>query len=232
MRPDTATNHQASGGPQGRGVHQHPEIDPASHEALERPLGGVRQDKARLENAREASRQPAAVNKFTRAQFTNNDVVRSQNGSGASRKVRVTLWVDPTVKAHVERLAGKEGLSVSAAGAAFLRRALQQDVDLEYSALLRPIIEKAIARQMAGLATRLTWLLVRIAFDAGQTRSLVTNILGRQLDKNQPLLKTILDGSARSAKANIMRRTPQIASLISSVEQWMTEDKEQEKKTA
>jgi hypothetical protein len=65
-----------------------------------------------------------------------------------------------------------------------------------------------------------------------QTRNLVTNILGKQLDKNQPLLKTTLDGSARSAKANIMRRTPHITELISSVEQWMmTEDKEHEKKT-
>ena len=93
---------------------------------------------------------------------------------------------------------------------------------MQYGALLRPIIETAIARQMAGIATRLTWLLVRIAFDAGQTRSLVTNILGRQV--TQPVLKTLLDNSNRSAKANIMRRTLQISQLISSVERWMTED--------
>ena len=71
---------------------------------------------------------------------------------------------------------------------------------------------------------------MRIAFDAGQTRSLVTNILGRQPGVTQPLLKTILESSGRSAKANIMRRTPQIASLIEAVEQWMTEDEKQEKK--
>ena len=83
---------------------------------------------------------------------------------------------------------------------------------------------------MRGIATRLTWLLVRIAFDAGQTRSLVTNILGRQQGVTQPLLKTILEGSGRSAKANIMRRTPQIATLIETVEQWMLEDEENNKK--
>ena len=66
--------------------------------------------------------------------------------------------------------------------------------------------------------------LVRIAFDAGQTRSLVTNILGRQPGVTDPVLKTILEGSGRSAKANIMRRTPQISELIDSVEQWMLED--------
>jgi hypothetical protein len=66
--------------------------------------------------------------------------------------------------------------------------------------------------------------LVRIAFDAGQTRSLVTNILGRQQGVTQPVLKTLMDSSGRSAKANIMRRTPQISQLISSVEQWMLEE--------
>jgi phosphoesterase family protein len=42
----------------------------------------------------------------------------------------------------------------------------------------------------------------------------VTNILGRQQGVTQPLLKTILKGSGRSAKANIMRRTPQKNSAL------------------
>jgi hypothetical protein len=166
-------------------------------------------------------RQPARDTDVSRAPLTNNSVVRSQAVAGKQKLVQVTLWVDPDVKAHLARKAREEGLSLSPAGAAFLRKAVQQDIDLQYSALLRPIIEDAIAKQMAGIATRLTWLLVRIAFDAGQTRSLVTNILGRQHGVTQPLLKTILESSGRSAKANIMRRTPQISDLINSVEQWM-----------
>ena len=115
-------------------------------------------------------------------------------------------------------------MSVSAAGAAFLDKALQRNIDLAYSALLQPVIEQAIARQMRSISTRLAWLLVRVAFDAGQTRSLVTNILGRQPGVSQALLKTILDASARSSKANITRRTPQITSLIEAVERWITDD--------
>jgi hypothetical protein len=183
---------------------------------------------------RAASLQPAVVNKFTRSQATRRISPRSQKESSDNRRtVPVQVWVSPIVKDELSRLASQDGLSLSSAGAALLERGIQRNVDMQYGALLRPIIEDAIAKQMAGIATRLTWLLVRIAFDAGQTRSLVTNLLGRQLDKNQPLFKTILDGSARSAKANIMRRTPQIASLISSVEQWMTEESrgEQEQKT-
>jgi hypothetical protein len=193
-------------------------------------LGGVRQDKARISNARTASRQPARDTHVSRALFTNNSVVRSQNSNGAKQKlVQLTLWVDPDIKEHLERRAKQEGLTLSPAGAAFMRKAVQQDADLQYSALLRPIIEDTIANSMRGIATRLSWLLVRVAFDAGQTRSLVTNILGRQPGVTQPLLKTILESSGRSAKANIMRRTPQIKELIESVEQWMIESDAQKK---
>jgi hypothetical protein len=222
----TVTNHQASGEPDSREVPIDPDNSHSPQALIERPLGGVRQDKDRMNCDRAASLQPAAVNKFTRSQATRRISPRSKNDSAdkPSRTVPVQVWVSPVVKAELSRLASQDGLSLSSAGAAFLARGIQQNVDMQYGALLSPIIEKAIARQMAGLTTRLTWLLVRIAFDAGQTRSLVTNILGRQAGVTQPVLKTLMDSSNRSAKANIMRRTPQITELISSVEQWMTED--------
>jgi hypothetical protein len=213
---------------QGDALHQQSNIlnttEPGSE--AKRPHGGVRQDKARLASARIASPQPAPVTKVTRALFTNTHRVRSQSVPGArERRQRVTLWVDPRVKTHLARLAEQEGLTVSTSGATLLERALQQNADLQYGALLTPIIEQAIARQMRGIATRLAWLLVRVAFDAGQTRSLVTNILGRQPGMNQDLLRTILAESGKTAKANITRRTPQITQMIESVEQWI-KDKE------
>jgi hypothetical protein len=233
-RPDTATSNHSSGESQGRGVHHQPETTPTSQEALERPLGGVRQDKDRINCDRAASLQPAAVNKFTRSQATSRKSARSKNiPADNPRCVPVQVWVSPIVKDELSRIASQDGLSLSSTGAALLERAVQRNVDMQYGALLRPIIEDAIAKQMAGIATRLTWLLVRIAFDAGQTRSLVTNILGRQAGVTPPVLKTLLDGSGRSAKANIMRRTPNISQLVSSVEQWITEDNrgEREQKT-
>lgn len=74
---------------------------------------------------------------------------------------------------------------------------------------------------MRSISTRLAWLLVRVAYDGGQTRSLVTNILGRQPGMTPDLLKTILKGSGKTAKANITRRTPQIVALIEAVEEWL-----------
>jgi hypothetical protein len=183
-----------------------------------------------LESVPSASVQPAPVTKVTLSQFTNNDVVRSRNVSGAENKSgRISFWADLALQERLKAVALREGLSISATCAAFLRKSLQQDIDLEYSATLEPFIDRVFTRNMRSLATRLSWLLVRVAFDAGQTRSLVTNILGRQQGVTEPLLNTILKSSRNSAKANIMRRTPQIKELISAVEQWMIEDNVQEK---
>lgn len=156
--------------------------------------------------------------------------VRSQMPSIPKEKaVQVTAWVNPLVKEELEKLAEREGMSVSGVAAALLEKALQTRIDLEYSALLKPIIEQAIAREMRGISTRLAWLSVRVAFDAGQTRSLVTNILGRQPGVTPDVLKTILEGSGKTARGNIIRRTPQLTEFIEAVEQWLvtTEDKEE-----
>jgi hypothetical protein len=183
---------------------------------------GLRQDKARKKSARMASRQPAPREEILRAHPLNNNTSRSQNKSTPKRKtVQLTLWVKPIVKAELTRIADQEELSVSAVGGAFLEKALQQNVDMQYGSLLQPIIREAITKQMRSMSTRLAWLLVRIAFDAGQTRSLVTNILGRQEEVTPAILNEILDSSSKTAKANITRRTPQITQLIEAVEKWM-----------
>jgi hypothetical protein len=138
------------------------------------------------------------------------------------------LWVDPIVKRELQRVAEQEGLTVSKTGSALLRQALQNNVDMQYSALLTPIIETAIDKRMRARDSRLAWLLVRVAFDTGQTRSLVTSILGRQQGMTEDILKNILAMSQRTAKGNLTRRTPQIAELMEAVEGWLAEDEEKE----
>jgi predicted chitinase len=189
----------------------------------------VVQDKARMKSARIASAQPAAHKKVARAREMGNSPTRSQNRANLKQKtVQLTLWVDPIIKAEVTRLAEREGLSVSATGRAFLEKAIQTDLDLQYGALLTPIIETAIDKRMRSRDTRLAWLLVRVAFDTGQIRSLVTNILGKQQGMTEDILKNILAMSQKTAKGNITRKTPQIAELMEAVEKWLNaEEKEQ-----
>jgi hypothetical protein len=113
-------------------------------------------------------------------------------------------------------------------GSAFLEQALKNNVDMQYSALLTPIIEAAIDKRLRARDARLAWLLVRVAFDTGQTRSLVTNILGKQQGMTEDLLKNILAMSQRTAKGNITRKTPQLTELMEAVEKWLAEDEKTE----
>jgi hypothetical protein len=85
------------------------------------------------------------------------------------------------------------------------------------------VIAKAIKKEMRAYSTRLAVLLVRVAFASEQTRSLVTNILGRQPGITPEPLNTILDGSSKAAKGKITYQSPQLADIIDEVEQWFTE---------
>jgi hypothetical protein len=79
------------------------------------------QDKARFARARTATRQPAPLTKNTREQQLNSKIPRSQNRlTRTKRTKKLTLWVEPIVKEELERIAKREGLSLSKSGAVFL----------------------------------------------------------------------------------------------------------------
>ena len=191
----------------------------------QQPQNGVWQDNPTHPNDRTASHQPAPQKKTMRPQEMKRNTPRSQKRSSPKRQtVHTTLHLKPRVRAELERVATLKNLSVSATGAALLEHALQQNLYLQHEALLEPLIAKAINKNMRGISTRLAWLLVRVAFDAGQTRSLVTNILGRQPGISDAELTAILDGSSKTAKGNITRKTPQLTELITAVEKWIMEE--------
>jgi hypothetical protein len=195
--------------------------------AEKRVDASVVQDKVRTSSVRPATHQPVRDATRTRTDAMKGKYTRSKNTSTSKKqRVLVGLWVEPVVKAELQRLAEQEGLTISATGAALLKQALQNNVDMQYSALLTPIIEAAIDKRMRSRDSRLAWLLVRVAFDTGQTRSLVTNILGKQQGMTEDILKNILAMSQRTAKGNITRKTPQIAELMEAVEKWLNAEDE------
>lgn len=184
---------------------------------------GLRQDKGASERARTASFHPAPRDRMMRSHHLNTNTSRSQKKRTPRRKtVHLTLWVKPIVKAELQRIAEREGLSVSGAGGTFLEKALQQHIDMQYSALLQPIIRETIVNQMRSISSRLAFLLVRVAFASEQTRSLATNILGRQPGMSPDVLNEILDRSSQAAKGKITQSTPQLEDLIAQVEQWLS----------
>lgn len=189
---------------------------------VEPPLHGGRQDKRALTFARRASPQPAPHKKHILAlnRTLETKTPRSQKSPHHTRRsAKVTTWVKPVVSAELQRIAVQEGLSVSAAGAALLEEAIRQKLHVQHAVLLQPIIEQAIRREMQAFGNRLAFLLVRSCFTSEQTRSIVTNILGRQMGITPDMLKTILDNSSKTAKRNMTRRTPQLETIITELEQ-------------
>src|ERR671914_1166579 len=196
--------------------------------AAEAGNAAVRQDKARIASARTGTPQPAAVTHTPRAKPLHPNGTRTPNRNVAkSSTVHLDLWVNPIVKAELQRLAEQEGLSVSATGAALLEGALRQKLHLQQGVLLQPLIKQTIRDQMQGISNRLAFLLARNAFSSEQTRSLATNILGRQQGMTEETLKNILAMTKRTAKGNLTRRNPELEELIVAIKQWL-DDAEQE----
>ena len=197
---------------------------------IQRPEGvttarSVRQDNPAPPPAPSPAPQPAPPQKDTRtapkdAQIQSPHRKKTYPG----KDVQLNLWVRPVVKAELERVAKREGLSVSSTGEALLEKALQQDLHTQHGALLETIIEKAIGKHMRAYSNRLAVLLVRSLYAAEETRSIVTNILSRQEGMTQPDLATIITASDNKARANITRITPQLKTLIEAVQKELAEE--------
>jgi hypothetical protein len=182
----------------------------------------VRQDKARISSARTATTQPAAVTHTPRAKPLHPNGTRATNGNVAkTTTVHLDLWVNPIVKAELQRIAAQEGLSMSATGAALLAGAIRQKLHIQQGVLIAPLIKQAVRDQMQGISNRLAFLLARNAFSSEQTRAIATNILGRQDDMTEEKLKHILGMTKRTAKANLTRRNPELEELIVAIKQWL-----------
>ena len=185
------------------------------------------QDNGASASRRTPSGQPAASGERSHVQELTAVIDRLQNRPENSEKLeKITAYIPKKVKAELKRLADqgigeKQDLSFSVVAAAFLVMGVQHNVNLQYGALLQPVIEKVIREEMQGFKTHLAWLLVRIAFDTGQTRSLATNILNRQPGLDNDAFRSIVTESAKAAKSNLTRRTPQLTELYEAVERWM-----------
>jgi hypothetical protein len=190
------------------------------------------QDKARIASARTATAQPAPRTTPLRAQPLNTKAPRAKNTSTPKRKTeQLTLWVEPIVKRGIQRIATEEGLTLSKAGAALMKQALQHHVDMHYHALLDPIIKTAIQKHITSGFNRLAFLLVRIAFAAEQTRVIDTNILTRLQDMpvmTEEKFQDILTMSQKAAKGNIVRTSPELRELVAALKDFLFADTAQE----
>ena len=193
-------------------------------------LRSVWQDNPTPPRARTASPQPAPLKNTMRPTQKNVNTTRTHQKKARRRQtIHTTLHLKPRVRAELERIAQMEGLSVSATGAAILEKWLLQNIQTQYASLLETVIDKSIGKHMRSYSNRFAVLLVRSLFTAEQTRSFVYNILVRHPGITDEKLNVIKTGAHNSARANLTRVTPQLKTLIETVQLWL-EDVEKEVK--
>jgi hypothetical protein len=184
----------------------------------------VLQDKHAPKRVRIASVQPVTLESSARTRRMERKTPRTQNHSTKRQTVQVAAWVRKPIRAELERLAAQNGLSLSQTIAALLEEGIRQQWHSQHAVLLQPIIKDAIRQEMRADSNRLALLLVRDLFADEQTRSLVTNILGRQPGVTQPVLEQILNSSSMAAKRKITHVTPQLKHLVEEVAQWLEKE--------
>jgi hypothetical protein len=191
----------------------------------------VWQDNIALARDRIASIEPASQKKLMRSRAFHNKTIRTKNKHVVKRRtVPLTLWPDPILKTMLQQKAVASGISLSQAGITFLKRGMQADLDMEYGALLEPALERILSRFFSRRDNRLSWLLIRIAFDVGHTKVLSTNTLGMQEGMTEENLKEILATADKRTKANLTRKTPQLTELMEVIEKWLLEGEEEKNK--
>lgn len=173
----------------------------------------VLQDKSDSLRDRFASQQPyrppdeiRSNQKGGRSNHTSNGNATGRTATGSTPEplVPFTTQIRRPVKAEIQRLAKQEGLSDSATGAAFLEKAIQGHIDLQYGALLKPVIETTIERKIQSYSDRTANLALKAFYSAEQARILCTHILGLLLHDIEALPGYIADAQ-KEAWENMKR---------------------------
>ncbi len=189
----------------------------------QRPPGGVRQEGRSRNGALSASLPVSLSAKELSALALNRKLPRSQNNHTVyQKKQKVTMRINPIIHGDLLRKAKDAGIPHSVAAAVIFERAVQLDVDMQYGALLEPVLERGMAKNLRE-EEKQTLLLARLTYEVGQIRGIVTNILGRMQGVNQEILATIIKESGNSALANITRLTPQVREIMMRLEKWLSE---------
>src|SRR3954470_9881853 len=182
----------------------------------------VWQDKGVAHNARAMPVQPDPITKGSQAYEMNTIRVRSQKGNPSRVKlVHTTLHLHPLVRRLLEQKASEADVSISAIGAQALYEWATSSIEVQNATTLKTELRKMFREELQAFGHRIVFFLLRIAFSAEQARILITNSLKvlLQLRGNfdEKTYFNMVDGSAKLAKENIIRNTPQMKSLL---EEW------------
>ncbi len=149
-------------------------------------------------------------------------VFQTRSHSRTRQTVQVAAWVKPAIKQELQRIAAAEGLSLSQTCATLLEEAIRQKLHIQHAVLLQPIIEQAIRTEIRSITSRLALLLARGVYESGQTKRLVLHLLKRS-GVNQVMLKAMLEDASHGARTTLLRKTPQLETVLKDVQDWLAE---------
>ena len=91
--------------------------------------------------------------------------------------VPLTIQIPKRLKTEIQRLAAQEGESDSATARAFLGRGIQANIDIQYGAMLRPVIQDQIHTDIQSYSNRNANINLQAYYAAEQARILNIHIL-------------------------------------------------------
>jgi hypothetical protein len=121
--------------------------------------------------------------------------------------VPFTTQLKRFVRAEIHRIAKENKISDSAAGSALLERMIQHNADMQYGALLEPIIKNEIKKDMGGFSNRLAYLTVQAYYSAEESRIINTKVLSYLFGDDTEIFKQVVAEARKEARANIARHT-------------------------
>jgi hypothetical protein len=111
--------------------------------------------------------------------------------------------------------------SLSNVGGSFLEKAIQGNVDMQYHALLKPIIAETIRAEMRFFFDRFLAIVARIAYHVSQILNILIRVIALAPFIDEKTLHDIEDKSETSARTHITQRTPQVDEVIGRLKQEM-----------
>jgi hypothetical protein len=186
---------------------------------------GVVQDKSDLIRDRAASEQPYRTPDEIRS--NPNPVHSPQSNTAAPQRsntisphvptdpiefdgplVPLTIQIPKHLKAEIQRLAAQEGESDSATARAFLGRGIQANIDMQYGAMLRPVIQDQIHKDIQSYSNRNANINFQALYAAEQNRLLSIHILRFLTDLvDSPELVPIITACQQNAWDNLKKMT-------------------------
>jgi hypothetical protein len=198
-------------------IFQHQSEQPTAENrrtAREEDARQRRQDKGVWTDARAEAHQPDPLQKGLRARAVKTEIPRAQKTNPARVKLQhTTLHLHPLARRVLEQEASEAEVSISSLGAQVIYDWALSTIEQQQATSLKAELRQMFREELAAFGHRMVYFLRRIAFSAEHARLLATNVLKILLQSrgryDERHFHTLVDATAKTAKRNILRNTPQ-----------------------